>query len=396
MLLLAISQGENVSSKWPGKYVIGITGNIATGKSVVRKMLEHLGAYSIDADALGHRAYSKGSPGYKPVVDLFGQWILGPDGQIDRSRLGRVVFTDPQAMGQLEKITHPLVLQAIDYLTRRASQTVVAIEAIKLIESQIDKNCDAVWVSYAPTEIQIARLMQARRMDENEARQRVRSQSPQDNKLASANVVIKTAGSFEDTWQQVMNAWQRTLPALVEPTAAIAAQPEAAGAAQAGLKFTVERARPRHSAEIAAFITRMGRGKTLTQADIMAAFGEKAFLLLQQEQKTVGVAGWQVENLVARTTDMYIDPLLPVAEALQPLISEMERASKDLQCEASLLFIQPELAQHEPILHKLGYERRLPNTLGVQAWQEAAADSMPNNTVLFFKQLRQDRILRPI
>ena len=384
-----------MSSKWPGKYVIGITGNIATGKSVVRKMLEHLGAYSIDADALGHRAISKGSPGYKPVVDLFGQWILGPDGQIDRARLGRVAFTDPQAMERLEKIVHPLVLQAIDYLARRASQTVVAIEAIKLIESQIDKNCDAVWVSYAPTEIQVARLMQARRMDEIEARQRVRAQAPQDSKLASANVVIKTAGTFEDTWQQVMSAWQRTIPALVEPAAVIAVQSEPSSS-QPALNLTVERARPRHSAEIAAFINRMGRGKNISPADIMAAFGEKAFLLLQKEQKTVGVAGWQVENLVARTTDMYIDPQLPAAEALQPLISEMERASKDLQCEASLLFIQPELAQHEPIFHKLGYERRLPNTLGVQAWQEAAADSMPANTVLFFKQLRQDRILRPI
>ena len=76
---------------WPGKYVIGLTGNIATGKSVVRKMLEHLGAYGIDADALSHRATAKGAPGYKPVVEMFGKWILGPDGQIDRNRLGRVV-----------------------------------------------------------------------------------------------------------------------------------------------------------------------------------------------------------------------------------------------------------------------------------------------------------------
>ena len=63
-------------SRWPGKYVIGLTGNIATGKSVVRKMLEHLGAYGIDADALGHRAIAKSAPGYSAVVDTFGRWIL--------------------------------------------------------------------------------------------------------------------------------------------------------------------------------------------------------------------------------------------------------------------------------------------------------------------------------
>src|SRR5574341_2224193 len=83
-------------SAWPGKYVIGLTGNIATGKSVVRRMLEHLGAYGIDADALGHRAIAQGAPGYRPVLDTFGKWILGDDGQIDRAKLARVVFADTE------------------------------------------------------------------------------------------------------------------------------------------------------------------------------------------------------------------------------------------------------------------------------------------------------------
>jgi dephospho-CoA kinase len=393
-ILCPAIQGEDVSSKWPAKYVIGLTGDIATGKSVVRKMLEHLGAYGIDADALGHRAISKGAPGYQPVVDLFGRWVVGPDGQIDRTRLGRIVFADPEALARLEKIVHPLVLQAVDFLVRRAIQLVVAIEAVKLIESGLDKNCDALWVSYAPPEVQMARLMQSRRMEENEARLRIRVQPPQEDKVAMAGVMIKTAGSFEDTWQQVMSSWQRTIPAIVEPPPpAQATQPTPTDTAP---KLVVERARPRHSAEIASFITNLGKGRTQTQSDIMAAFGEKAFLLLQRGSKLVGVAGWQVENLVARTTDMYIDPSVPVSDALSPLMIAMERASKDLQCEASLLFIQPDLAQQEPVLRKLGYERRLPNSLGVQAWQEAAVDSMPPGTVLFFKQLRTDRILRPI
>ncbi len=89
-------------SVWPGKFVIGLTGNIATGKSVVRKMLEHLGAYGIDADALGHRAIARDAPGYKPVLDTFGKWILASDGQIDRGKLARVVFADPDALIQLE------------------------------------------------------------------------------------------------------------------------------------------------------------------------------------------------------------------------------------------------------------------------------------------------------
>ena len=125
-------------SAWPGKYVIGLTGNIATGKSVVRKMLEHLGAYGIDADALAHRAMALGSPGYQPVVEMFGKWILGADGQIDRNRLARIVFSDADALAQLENIIHPLVSQAVDVLVRRTRHSVIAIEAIKLLEIKLE------------------------------------------------------------------------------------------------------------------------------------------------------------------------------------------------------------------------------------------------------------------
>ena len=86
-------------SKWPGKLVIGLTGNIGTGKSVVRRMLEHLGAYGIDADALANRAIAKGAPGYKKVITQFGQWIIKEDGEIDRKKLGKIVYS-------VEKIHH--------------------------------------------------------------------------------------------------------------------------------------------------------------------------------------------------------------------------------------------------------------------------------------------------
>ena len=117
-------------SNWPGKYVIGLTGNIATGKSVVRRMLEHLGAYTIDADALSHRSISKGAPGYQPVLDTFGKWLIGKDGEIDRSKLGKLVFSDREALVQLEDIIHPLVNQAASMLIQRAIQPVVVVEAI--------------------------------------------------------------------------------------------------------------------------------------------------------------------------------------------------------------------------------------------------------------------------
>src|SRR6266498_4979287 len=120
------SIGVSVSN-WPGKYVIGLTGNIATGKSVVRRMLEHLGAYTIDADALSHRVISKGAPGYQPVLETFGKWLLDKDGQVDRNKLGRLVFADGTALTQLEGIVHPYVEQAINLLVKRATQKVIVI-----------------------------------------------------------------------------------------------------------------------------------------------------------------------------------------------------------------------------------------------------------------------------
>jgi dephospho-CoA kinase len=187
----------------------------------------------------------------------------------------------------------------------------------------------------------------------------------------------------------VAAAWQVLFP-VTEPAPA-PVKPATPGA------FAVQRGRPRDSEEIAALITRLHKNnKPLNRSDIMEAFGEKAFLLLQQDNHLVGVIGWQVENLVSRTTDLYLDPGIPTADAIPVLMKEMERASKDLQCEASLVFVPPDMARQEVLWKGLGYAPRTASGLGVQAWQEAAAESQPNGSILLFKQLRHDRILRPI
>ncbi len=377
-------------SKWAGKYVIGLTGNIGTGKSVVRRMLEHMGGFGIDADAFSHRAISKGAPGYNKVIETFGRWIVGPDGEIDRGKLGKLVFSDPAALAQLEAIIHPLVLQAIDWMVTRSDKPVVVIEAIKLIESGLSKVCDSVWVVAALPEIQLTRLMQKRNMSEAEARQRIAAQPPQDQKIAAATVVIKNVSSFEDTWRQVNAAWQKSVPAAE----AAPVSPVKAGSLPQG-DLTVARGRPRDSENIANLINRVKKDQKLTTDDIMAEFGDKAFLLLRVGDQLVGVAGWQVENLVARTEDIVLDPAIPAAQVLPTLVSEMERQSKDLQCEASLVLTTSALS-NDTLWQGIGYERRTPQSLGVNVWQEAAKDMLKPGLVLYFKQLRQDRVLRPI
>ncbi len=377
-------------SAWPGKYVIGLTGNIATGKSVVRKMLEHLGAYGIDADALGHRAMAKDAPGYQKVVNTFGRWVLGPDGQVDRAKLGRVVFTEPAALAQLESIIHPLVRQAVDILVRRSTQKVIAIEAIKMIESPLRGSCDALWVTYAPMEIQMARLMQKRAMDEATARQRITAQGSQEEKMALADVIVRNDGSFENTWKQVVIAWKERLH-MEETGVFRPAVPAPKG------ELVAEKARPRQAAEIAALITRLSNGqRRLSPDDIMASFGEKAFLFLKVDDRPVGLIGWQVENLVARTDDVYLEPNIPLENAMKVMLAEVEKTSRDLQCEASLLFLPQRLAQSDDVWRSLGYEPQTVQSLGVRAWQEAAQETLSNGEVMYFKQLRKDRVLRPV
>jgi dephospho-CoA kinase len=379
--------------KWADKYVIGLTGNIGTGKSVVRRMLEHLGAYGIDADQLAHRAIAKGAPGYQRVLETFGKWVLSPDGEIDRVKLGSITFSNPVAMADLEAIVHPLVSSAIDLIIKRASQKVIVVEAIKLVESGLGKHCDSIWVSYAFPELQLSRLVRQRHMTEADARERIDSQSPQEEKIASASVIIKNISTFEETWRQVVAAWKKFVPG------AMAAQPPAPVVETKAPQGTlsVVRGGPGHCLEIAELYNRLSKNhEHMTEEKVMEAFGEKAFMLLTLRNKIIGIIGWQVENLISRTTDIFIDPRLTFEEAVPLLMKEMESASRDLQCEASLLFIEADLAARVDFWKGLGYERRAPETLGVLAWQEAAVESMPSGSVLFFKQLRVDRVLRPI
>jgi dephospho-CoA kinase len=159
----------------------------------------------------------------------------------------------------------------------------------------------------------------------------------------------------------------------------------------------VEKARPRNAGEIAALISRLSDGhRKPSSEDIMASFGEKAFLFLKMDGQPVGVVGWQVENLVERTDDVFIEPEQPLATAMQALLNEIETTSRDLQCEVALLFLPPELSSKVDIWSSLGYESCTVESLGVRAWQEAAQETMGEGESMFCKQLRKDRVLRPV
>lgn len=385
-----------MSSRWPGKYVIGLTGNIATGKSVVRKMLEHLGAFGLDADALSHQAIAKGGPAYAGVVKLFGEWLLDAHGDINRTRLAKVVFADAEALLQLEALIHPVVGQAVDFLVRRTKSTVVVIEAIKLIESGLAASADAVWVVHVPETMQEARLIAKRKMSPAEARQRIVAQGSQTEKLNAAHVVVDNSGTFEDTWTQVQAAFNKIMRPVTAASQAVT-QP-LSGPPPAARTVRVRRGLPSDATAIAGFIRQATQGRVnLSRSDVIAAFGEKAYMLAELGGQLAAVAGWKVENLVARVDEMYVAANAPLDRLAPPILEAVEAASRELQSEAALVFVPMPMAQAAArALAGRGFAPQAPDKLNVAAWIEAARESMPAGSAMLFKKLREDRVLRPI
>ena len=226
-------QFENMSRN--GIYIIGLTGNIACGKSTVLDLLRERGAQVLDADRVTHELQAPGQPVYHAIVAEFGPGILSaPAGLIDRRALGAIVFANPAALRRLEQIVHPAVRERITAWLgevarggegaqgRKGESTtftsapphprtpapVAVIDAIKLLEGGWKQICDAIWVVTCPPEQQLARLISTRGMREDEARARITAQPPQADKVAQADVVIDNSGSLEATCQQVEAAWR--------------------------------------------------------------------------------------------------------------------------------------------------------------------------------------------
>lgn len=394
-------------SRWTNRYVIGLTGNIATGKSVVRKMLQHSGAYTIDADQLAHQAMMPGAPAYKPIVATFGQFILGADKRINRQMLGQMVFGNPEAMKKLEAITHPIIRQAIDALIKRSKQRVIVIEAIKLLDGDLKDWVDSVWVVNASKASQYKRLVGQRKMSEADAKQRILSQSPQEAKVSQADVVIQNDGDVEKTWKQVQLQWNEIRKTLSQASAS-----SSAGTSQTSTPDTdevetisiegmnIRRGKPDNAQQIAEFISANGTKGDVSRMDVMMSFGQKSYLLAQAEDDSVlAILGWTVENLVTSMDEFYVKQGVPVKGAVHALSVAVEEASMELQSEAAFLFLPSSTSPDVITAFKDdGYSSITLKEIKIPIWREAVEESMRNagDQVVLWKQLRQDRVLQPI
>jgi dephospho-CoA kinase len=192
--------------------VIGLTGGISSGKSTVAQFLAELGAVIIDADKVGHEAFKPGTKLWREVTAAFGEQILTTDGEIDRQKLGEMVFADPKRLSQLNEIMHPRMSEMVraqleDY--RRQGVAIAVLEATLLIEAGGEwiKLVDEIWVTVASESTVLKRLMERSGLSEAESLARIRSQMPPTEKVRHADVVINTEYSLDEMKAKVKKLW---------------------------------------------------------------------------------------------------------------------------------------------------------------------------------------------
>lgn len=191
--------------------IIGITGNIACGKTAVGHMLLELGAERyIDADALVHQLYMEGQPIAVKVAEAFGAEVVAADGSIDRKALGAIVFQDAAAMRRLEAIVHPAVGQALlRELASISPSGIAVIDAVKLLEGGSGALSQSKWMIVCSEEQELVRLMARAQLSEEEAWARIRAQPSVAARLPLVDEVIDNSGSLEETRRQVTAAFER-------------------------------------------------------------------------------------------------------------------------------------------------------------------------------------------
>ena len=196
---------------WVVMLTIGLTGGIGSGKSAVADLLRQLGASIIDADRLGHEAYTPNSEAWRQVVAAFGQEILTAEGEIDRRKLGSIVFGDPEELARLNGIMHPLMARMVEERQAElatAGESVAVVEAAVLFEAGWDSLVDEVWTTFAPVNAVVERLHARNGLSEEEARKRINSQMSVEERNRRSDVVVDNSADLSALEREVKDLWQ--------------------------------------------------------------------------------------------------------------------------------------------------------------------------------------------
>ena len=198
--------------------IAGLTGGIATGKSTVAAFLRQTGAVIIDADKIAHDVVRRGLPAWQSIVEKFGRVILQNNGEIDREKLGRMIFSDAARKEELNRIVHPFVFEGMEDQVKeiqRVKPGAVVIQDIPLLfESGMHRRLSKIIVVYVPEPVQRARLMARNHLTEAEATARIRSQIPIEEKKKLADILIDNSGPLDQTRARSLEVYEMLKKAL--------------------------------------------------------------------------------------------------------------------------------------------------------------------------------------
>ena len=384
---------SEVKSSWPDKIIVGLTGNIATGKSAIMKIAAEQGALTLDADKVVHSIMNNDRSLQQAIVTKFGEGVAREDGRINRPALAQIVFKDPEKLAQLEGLIHPAVRQEMHKYINLNDSKVVIIEAIKLLEGSLKQDCQQIWVANCERQRQLDRLLICRGMDQETAEMRLDAQAPQADKVAQADVVIDTGSTMAETRKQVMTAWKNLLspPAEPEPLAEASADPEPAAAEPA--EIVARRARRSDVPGILLHMHKASDGKVKkNRMELLMELSERSFFIGQEGSEISSVIGWNIDSGIARVDQIYIHPLTSILTTGAATLESIEQSAHEHLCELVFIFppndVAPEVRQW---LLDSGYVIRDRSALH-RIWLRAVEDSQPDGTFIMLKILRDIRI----
>lgn len=418
------------------KLIIGLTGNIATGKSAVLRLAETEGALVIDADKIVHDLLNHDAEMQAAIALAFGPDVRREDGRIDRRALGDVVFQDENALHDLELMIHPAVRRIVLEQVHQSDAAIVFIEAIKLLEGDLAAACDQIWVTRCSPKRQLQRLVICRGLDQETAQQRVEAQPPQNEKVAQADVVIDTDGLMQNTEAQFEQAWSRlpdlasveaktlTLPdatppsfpdktdgattAVSKPTPAApvapAPRPKSAPKSDSPLSaaaplpptdrpddLEIRRARPSDIPSILLLMQQATDGAIkMKRSDLLMSLGERSYFIGQRDGEVKAVLGWNIESLVASVDQIYIHPPEETAVVGAAILEEIETSANQHVAQIIVIFLPanatPELKQ---LIAGRNYNamedvKQLP-----KVWQNGIKEHQPEGTDFYIRVLRE-------
>lgn len=408
-----------MSKRWPEKVIVGLTGNIATGKSTVMAMAAERGALALDADKVVHEILAHDRAVQEIIAAAFGPSVRQPDGSINRQALGAIVFADPGALRRLELIVHPKVRRRLFKRIEESRAVVVFIEAIKLLEGDLAAECDQIWVTRCPAELQIERLMADRSLDRQAALTRVKAQAPQEEKVARADVVIDTGGTLAQTRAYFELAWTRLmrnpsgLPDIADGSVAAGkttgkitagkrgtSSRKAPGKSNVRSSFpppidfrangiTVRRAKPPDVPSLLLLMKRAtGGAVSLKRKELLMTLGDRGYLIGQEGTDISAIAGWQCDGQVARIEEIYVNPPEAAVVTGAAVLQEIEQTAGLLNCDVILAFPLPDTPEQvRKLFVERGFEHVDPAVLPA-AWQAAVAESQPDDSTVMVKRLR--------